>query len=104
MEFSYTVNVSVERSEGKFASRDELGEQIQQALDDANPDSLEGENGGTYEITDWEVEENVPVKPEPKRKKKAEPPAEVVPGISVEDAGQRTREWFANHKPNDFTF
>lgn len=55
MNFSFTVNVNVDRTEGKFASRDEIEEQILEALNDADPQSYEGENGGQYETTDWDV-------------------------------------------------
>lgn len=59
MDFSMIVNVGVERTQGKFAARDELEEQIIEVLQQAEPSSLEGENGGEYEVTQWEVEENV---------------------------------------------
>jgi hypothetical protein len=55
MQFSFTVNVETERTEGKFASKDELADQIQEAIESADPGELEGENGGTYEVTSWEV-------------------------------------------------
>lgn len=55
MRFTFKIDVEVSRSEGKFASKDELAEQIEQALSDANPDSLEGENGGQYAVDSWEV-------------------------------------------------
>lgn len=57
MRFRYTVDIEVERVQGKFASRDELGEQLEQALLDADPGSVEGENGGEYEVTGYEVAE-----------------------------------------------
>lgn len=57
MRFVYQVEVEVERIEGKFASRDEIGEQILDALATADPGSIEGENGGSYESTTWEVSE-----------------------------------------------
>jgi len=68
MEFTFnitaTVSVSVERTEGKFASRDEIGDQIQEALESevqqaieaADPGSYEGENGGQYETSEWSVD------------------------------------------------
>jgi len=55
MEFTFTVRATVERTQGKFASRDELEGQIQEALDDANPGDLTGDNGGEYEVTEWDV-------------------------------------------------
>jgi hypothetical protein len=57
MRFEYKVTVEVERSEGKFASRDELGEQIREALESADPGQLDGENGGVYETNEWTVED-----------------------------------------------
>jgi len=55
MQFTFTVNATVERTEGKFASRDEIEAQLQEALDSANPETCEGENGGQYEVTEWDV-------------------------------------------------
>lgn len=55
MRFQFTVDVEVERSEGKFASRDELEAMILEWLESANEGTLEGENGGQYEVTDYEV-------------------------------------------------
>ena len=57
MRFEFTVSVEVERTEGKFASRDELAEAIQEALDGADPGELEGEAGGQYQTVAWEVQE-----------------------------------------------
>lgn len=62
MRFNFTVFVEVERTEGKFASRDEIAEQILEALDGANPGSISGvgADGTTeYEIVDFEVTETV---------------------------------------------
>ena len=56
MNFSFIVNASVERSEGKFATKDELEEQLVSALEDADPGSVEGDSGGQYEVISWEVE------------------------------------------------
>lgn len=55
MRFVYRIEVEVERTEGKFASRGDLGEQIQAELESAEPSTLEGENGGIYEVTSFEV-------------------------------------------------
>lgn len=57
MKFIFRVEVEVERLQGKFASRDELFEQVSEALSDANPNTITGENDGEYEVTTWEVEE-----------------------------------------------
>jgi hypothetical protein len=71
MEFDFTVHVSIEREEGKFASRDEMAEQISDALESADPGSLDGEAGGSYSVVEWNVDEDVPVKPS---KKASQPP------------------------------
>jgi hypothetical protein len=60
VKFSYRVEVEVERIEGKFASREDLGGQIQEALECADLGSLTGENDGQYETTSWEVSEHSP--------------------------------------------
>jgi hypothetical protein len=56
MHFDFHISVDVERTEGKFASRDEMEEQVREALEGADPGQLDGENGGMYETTDWTVE------------------------------------------------
>lgn len=68
MRFTFIVEIEVEREQGKFASRDELSEQLQQALDDANPGDLTGEGEGQYTVTDWGVTEEE--RPKPTRKPK----------------------------------
>lgn len=55
MRFTFMVEVEVERTEGKFASRDEIEEQIIEALEGADPCSYEGDAGGEYETVDWSV-------------------------------------------------
>lgn len=55
MDFAFTVNVGVDRVEGKFATREEIEEQILEALEGADPGEYEGANGGQYETTDWVV-------------------------------------------------
>lgn len=57
MRYVFTVAVEVERTEGKFASREELGAQLVEALESADPGQVDGDNGGTYEVTSWDVEE-----------------------------------------------
>jgi len=56
MQFTIKVNVNVERTEGKFATRDEIEAQIVEAIESADPGTFEGENGGQYEVNDWSVE------------------------------------------------
>lgn len=55
MRFTFTVSVAIQRIEGKFASRDEMEAQIIEWLESACEGTLEGDNGGQYEVTDWEV-------------------------------------------------
>jgi len=55
MLFRFVVEAEVERTEGKFASREELSEQMRDEIEAADPGQLEGENGGQYEVTSWEV-------------------------------------------------
>jgi len=57
MHFRFTVDVELERDEGKFASRDDLSEQLVEALEGADPGTLEGENGGQYSVMELTVEE-----------------------------------------------
>lgn len=65
MYFEFMVKVEVERTEGKFASKGEIAEQIVEALEGADPQSYYCENGGQYETVNFEVEEFV----QPKAKK-----------------------------------
>lgn len=55
--FTFTVTVIVERESGKFMSRDEVAEQLAEALEDANPDTIEGGADGdsVVNVTEWEV-------------------------------------------------
>jgi hypothetical protein len=55
MHFTITVEVDIQRIQGKFASKDEMEAQIIDAIESANPDSLTGDNEGEYEVTNWEV-------------------------------------------------
>ena len=43
MRFKFTVDVEVQHTEGKFASRDDLEEKLREALEGADPGSLEGD-------------------------------------------------------------
>lgn len=56
--FKFMVTVELERSEGKFASRDEMAEQLESALIEADPGSLDGmgaEGTSCYDVVNWEV-------------------------------------------------
>ncbi len=65
--FEFLITAEVSRSEGKFATRDELREQLQEALESADPGTMSGENGGEYNVDNWNVEEYTPP---PKERKK----------------------------------
>lgn len=67
MRFTYVIEVEVERVQGKFASRDELSEQIRGELEGADPMTVEGDEGGEYEVVSFEVSEQE----QPKRRRKA---------------------------------
>jgi len=55
---TFTINVTLERSGGGlFESKASLGEAIQEALESADPGSVSGDNGTSYDVTDWEVTE-----------------------------------------------
>jgi hypothetical protein len=55
MRFEFKVIVEVERDEGLFASREDLGEQLRDEIEAADPGSLEGENGGQYSTTSFDI-------------------------------------------------
>lgn len=68
--FRFVVEATLDRTEGKFASRDEMLERLQDALDSANPGTVDGvgsDGTSTYEVTDWSVEEE----PAPTMRKRA---------------------------------
>lgn len=59
MRIKITVEVEVERIQGKFAPKDEIEENILDAVESANPQSISaiGADGTSeYEVTDWMVE------------------------------------------------
>lgn len=55
MRFKFEVEVEVARTEGKFASRDEIAEQLREAIEGGDPGTVEGENGGQYEVIEFSV-------------------------------------------------
>lgn len=60
MRFDFLVSVEVERTEGKFASRDDIAAELAQTLEFADPSSIDGigaDGTSSYETTDWSVEE-----------------------------------------------
>lgn len=67
--FRFVVTVEVERTTGQFATRDELADQLREAIEGADPGSLSGDNGGEYDVQSFEVEEEAV--PKPKRIKRS---------------------------------
>lgn len=69
MRFTFTVELEVNRIQGKFASRDEITEAITSALDDLETNidisGLGPDGESEYEIIDFSHEEI----PQPKRRK-----------------------------------
>ena len=60
MEFEFKVRVVVERESGKFAGRDEIQAELQDALESADPGSVDGvgADGDTvYNVIEFEVSE-----------------------------------------------
>ncbi len=58
--FTLTVEVEVERTEGKFASREEMAEALIEALEQADPGELYGlgaDGMSTYQVNSFEVSE-----------------------------------------------
>lgn len=55
--FKFTVSVELEREQGKFMSRDEMEEQLLEALESADPGEISGGADGdsSYSVTDWDV-------------------------------------------------
>ena len=62
MHFTFTIDIEVQRSQGKFATRDELIDQLREAIEGADPGQLSGENGGEYETCGWDVNEVIKLK------------------------------------------
>jgi hypothetical protein len=63
--FTFTIEVQVERDSGKFAGRDEIAEQLMEALESADPGTVDGigaDGDSSYSVVDWSVSEDEPVK------------------------------------------
>lgn len=71
--FRYVIDIEMERERGKFAPREELAEEIQRSLDEANFNDLDCANEGHYNVTSWEVNEQEPPKPQRRARRKADP-------------------------------
>jgi hypothetical protein len=52
--FTFAVEVTLEREQGKFVSREEMAEQLAEAIQDADPGSVDVDES-TYNVTDWSV-------------------------------------------------
>ena len=60
MEFEFKVKVSAVRESGKFATRDEVAGQLIEAIEGADPGSVDGvgaDSDTTYSVESFEVEE-----------------------------------------------
>jgi len=58
MKFTFTVEVEVQRESGKFAARDEIEEELRDAIEGADPGSVDGvgaDGDTTYEVIEWSV-------------------------------------------------
>lgn len=55
MKFRINVTVEVEREDGKPATREELAKLIEQAIEDADPGTIETDDEATYEVQEWEA-------------------------------------------------
>lgn len=60
MIFEFKVTVEAERESGKFISKDEAREQCREAIEQADPQTVEGGADGDsiYNIIQWEVEDS----------------------------------------------
>lgn len=52
--FTFIVEVTLERESGKFVSRDEMADELETALQDADPGTVDVDET-TYNVTDWSV-------------------------------------------------
>lgn len=52
--FTFAVEVTLERESGKFVSREDMASELETALQDADPGSVDVEET-TYNVTDWSV-------------------------------------------------
>lgn len=54
--FTFTVEVTLEREQGKFVSREDMASELEQAISDADPGSVDVEES-TYNVVGWDVTE-----------------------------------------------
>lgn len=55
--FQFLVTIEVDRETGKFAPRDELADKLREAIESADPSTLDCENGGQYSVNSFDVED-----------------------------------------------
>ncbi len=55
MRIKVTVEAEVDHITGVFASKDEITDQIVDAIESADYGQWSGDNGGEYETSDWTV-------------------------------------------------
>jgi hypothetical protein len=55
MKIKLIVEVELKKTSGKSAEREELEEILLAVISDADPASIEGEDGGEYEVITWKV-------------------------------------------------
>lgn len=63
--FQFLITVEVDRETGKFAPRDELVDKLREAIEGADPGTLDCDNGGQYTVSSFDVQDYV----EPKKGK-----------------------------------
>lgn len=71
MRFRIVVEVEAERVQGKFAPKEDVAEQIVEAIESADPGTISGvgaDSDSEYEVVSWEVtEEEPPARPRRRR-------------------------------------
>ncbi len=58
MKFTFTVEVEVQRVEGKFAAKDEIADYLREEIEGMDPGEVDGvgaDGDSRYEITVWSV-------------------------------------------------
>lgn len=58
MRLTFTVEVHVERESGKFAPKEEIADALMEALESADPGSVDGvgaDSDSSYSVVSWEV-------------------------------------------------
>lgn len=55
--FTFTVEVTLDRSQGKFVSREDMAAELQEAIESADPGSVDIDES-SYDVTGWDVTES----------------------------------------------